>query len=557
MSSSGDAARYPDRPAVSTDGMGGLARSAGVVGGATLASRLLGLLRDVALANVFDRRATDAFFIAFTIPNLFRRLVGEGTLTVAFVPIFTGWLQRSQEEARRFFNATWTLAALVGVAVSLLGILFAEPIVRLFAAGFASDPEKFALCVRLLQICFPYILLISLVAVAMGALNSVGHFFAPAIAPVLLNLSIMLACGAVWAGWVGGEPIVAVAFAVVVGGGLQVLAQLPALRANGLAPRPVIALGHPAIRRLLVVMAPAVLGASVYQFNLLVVRFLSSFMGDGAVSYLFYADRLIEFPLGVFIFAIGTASLPSLSLLVKRGEFEQLRVAFSGTLALAIALALPSTVGLVVLREPLFSALFAWNPVVFGAEAIQGCARALLFYAVGLVPISVSRICVQLCLSHENTSTPARAAAVSLVVNAIAALMLIGPLTEGLAPAWLVALQRPLALFDLGYAGLALATSCAAAANALYLCVACRRRYRVFQPRQDFQRWLLIAIATALLGVAVMFSQTLLPVPATASFESLALLFLHVAIGAGVFAVTLALLRSPEFPVLRAVLRLR
>ena len=175
MGSSEDAARYPAGTSLSTE-VEQVARDAGVVGGATLASRVLGLVRDIVLANVFLAGHTDAFFIAFMIPNLFRRLIGEGALGVAFVPVFTGALRRSREEARRLFNATWTLAALAGLAITVAGIVFAEPLVTVFAAGFAEEPGKFELCARLLRLCFPYILLLSLVAVAMGALNALGHF---------------------------------------------------------------------------------------------------------------------------------------------------------------------------------------------------------------------------------------------------------------------------------------------------------------------------------------------------------------------------------------------
>ncbi len=551
MDSSEDVAEYPARAGVSTDALADVARSAGVIGGATLASRVLGLVRDIVLANVFAKGATDAFFIAFTIPNLFRRLVGEGTLTASFVPIFTGWLQRSPEESRDAFNATWTLAAAIGALIAIAGIAFADPLVRVFAPGFLEDPDKFALCVTLLRICFPYILLLSVFAVAMGALNATGHFFAPAIAPVLLNVCIIVAAF----GSTGlAEPIVAVAVAVVIAGVVQVAVQVPPLRARGLSPRPLVALGHPMIGRLDTLIAPAVLGASVYQLNLLVVRFLSSFMGDGAVSYLFYADRLLEFPLGVFVFAIGTASLPSLSRLVKRGEREALREAFSGTMAFAVALALPSTVGLVLLREPLIAGLFAWTDV-FDADAVSGCARALLCYALGLVPITVSRICVQLCFSHENTRTPAQAAGVSLVVNVTAALALIGPLPDGVLPAGLVSLQHGLVVADLGYPGLALATSIAAAANALYLVAFCRVRYGVFLPLRDADRWLRIALASAAMAAALAGLAQAVPLPLHASAAGLALLAVHVGVGAGVYFAVLVLLRSPDVAAFRAVLR--
>jgi len=540
-----------------------VARSAGVIGAATLASRVLGLARDVVLANVFAARITDAFFVAFTIPNLFRRLVGEGTLTGAFVPIFTGWLEGSAEqtagrtaeerrsEAQRAFNATWTLAALVGAGISVAGIVFADPLVRVFAPGFLDDPAKFELCVKLLRICFPYILLLSVFAVAMGALNALGHFFVPAIAPVVLNAFIITAA---LLGRGAPEPIVWVAVAVVLAGAVQVLVQFPPLRARSLHPRPVFEPGHPLVRRLLTVMAPAVLGASVYQFNLLVVRFLSSFLGDGAVSYLFYADRLLEFPLGVFVFAIGTASLPSLSRLVKRGEREALRVAFSDTMAFAIALAVPSTLGLIWLREPLVAGLFAWTDV-FDSAAVDGCAGALLFYSFGLVPITASRICVQLCFSHENMRTPAWAAGVSLVVNVGAAFALIGPLPADVLPGSLVALQHGMVVADMGYAGLALATSIAAAANALFLVAFCRTHYGVFRPAADAGRWLRVALAGAAMAGALSGLASVLPPVRGASLAGLASLALQVAAGAAVYFASLALLRSPEVRAFRALAR--
>jgi len=532
-----------------------VARSAGIVGGATLASRVFGLLRDVVLANTFLAAATDAFFIAFMIPNLFRRLVGEGSLTVSFVPIFTGWLRRSREEARRVFNATWTLGAGVGLLITVGGILLAGPLVHLFAPGFDMTPDKHELCVALLRLCFPYILFLILVAVAMGALNAVGHFLAPAAAPILLNLCLIAA--ALLAAPLFEPPILVLGVAVLLAGILQCALQVPVLRRHGLQPRPVLAPGHPAIRRLGVLMAPAVLGASVFQLNTLVSRLLSSFLGDGAVSYLYYAGRLLEFPLGVFIVAIGTASLPTFSRLAKSGERGGLHEAFSGTLGLALALALPSTVGLILLREPIFAALFAWKTDVFGDAAVASCGRALLFYALGLVPITISRIYVNLCMSHENTRTPARAAVVSVVVNVLASLALIGPLPAGALPEGLVRLQHAWVLADLGFAGLALAASVASLANAVYLAAAARSRYGVVLGPDDLGRGMRLGLAAGALAVAVWGSQQLLPVPRAASLPGLALLSLHVAIGAAVYLAALYALRSPELSTLLAVVRRR
>jgi putative peptidoglycan lipid II flippase len=545
--------RYRDTNSLSTEAVHDVARSAGIVSGATLASRVLGLVRDIVLASTFAQAATDTFFIAFMIPNLFRRLVGEGSLTVSFVPIFTGWLQRSREEARRVFNATWTLGIGVGLILTLAGILLAKPLVHLFAPGFTLSPAKFELCVDLLRLCFPYILLLLLVSVAMGALNAVGHFLTPALAPVLLNLCLITA--ALLAAKLFDPPILALGIAVIISGVLQVALQVPPLRARGLKPALVLAPGHPAIRRLGVVMAPAVLGASVFQLNVLVSRFLASFKGDGAVSNLYYADRLIEFPLGVFVFAIGTASLPTFSRLVKSDDRPGLRRAFSGSLGLALALALPSTVGLVLLREPIFATMFSWNSDLFGEAAVSGCALALFYYALGLVPITVSRTYVNLCMAHENTRTPAQAAIVSLVANAVFSLALIGPLPSGPLPEAFVAFQNAWVVADLGYPGLALSSSLASLANASYLIMASRHRYGPVLGRGELGRWGRLLLAASVLSVALWAVEQIAPIPRAASLSGLALLALYVAGGALLYLLALRVLGSPEFRALLGVVR--
>lgn len=555
MDSSGDAARYPVPLDLSTDEVEGVARAAGVVGGATLASRVLGLARDVVLANVFARGATDAFFIAFMIPNLFRRLVGEGALTGAFVPVFTGFVRRGEAEALSAFRAAWTVAAAAGLLAALLGIVFAEPLITLFAPGFASQPGKSELAVTLLRWCSPYIFFLTLVAVAMGALHALGHFFTPAIAPVLLNLCLIGA--ALGLATRIDPPILALGYAVIAAGALQLLLQIPALKRRGLSPAPSARARHPAVSQLLVLLGPAALGASVYQVNLLVVRFLSSFQGDGAVSYLYYADRLMELPLGIFVFALAMASLPSFSRLVKQGEVQRLRDAFAGTLTLTIALALPSTLGLVLLREPIFSALFSWNARLFDEAAVQGCAMALSFYALGLVPVAVSRICVQLFLAHEDTRTPARGAVLSMIVNLLFALALIpllaaedfpgaaSPIGAAIAEA-VVALQARIMLFELGYPGLALATTIAAAANAAYLCWRARRRIGRLLVAEDLRRLLRIALAAFVMALGVFAAEQGLGSLPSGKATSLALLAGEVALGVALYGGALALLRSPE-----------
>jgi putative peptidoglycan lipid II flippase len=544
---------------VSNQGARRLAGDAGVVGGATLASRVLGLVRDSVLAGSLSATATDAFFTAFMIPNLLRRLVGEGALTLAFVPLFTGALRESRERARELLAKVWTLGWLGGLGLTLLGIALADPLVSAFAPGFALVPGKHALTVDLLRWCFPYILFMILLAIAMGALNASGHFFRPAIAPTLLNLCMIAGtlAGVAWF----DVPVEAVAISVFAAGPLQLSLQRSPLRRHGLAPRLFWPLRDPALRRLGSLMLPAVLGASVYQFNLLVNRFLASLEGDGAVSYLSYADRLLELPLGVFVLALGTASLPSFASAVKRGDPEAVRASFASTLGLALALTLPSAVGLIALREPIVIGLFGWNPELFGADAVRGVATALLCYALGLLPITVSRMFVNLCVAHENTRTGARAALLSLVVNVLASLALIGPLPAGVLPGWLepaVAVQHRLVLADLGYAGLALASSIAAAANAAYVAWSARAHHGPVLPPRAWLAWLRPTLASVALAAVGLGLVRAFPFPEVASLRALGLLGVYVG-GAGVaYLAVLAALRAPEARLLSDLLvRLR
>lgn len=522
---------------------------------ATLASRVLGLLRDIVLGNTFGSQATDAFFVAFTIPNLMRRLIGEGALTIAFVPIFTQSLGEGRERAREVFDATWTLGGVVGLLVMGVGIPLALPLVELFAPGFAATPGKLELTASLLQWCFPYIFFLVLVAVAMGTLNSVGHFLSPALAPILLNLCLISAAF----GFAGAfePPIMALGFAVAIAGLLQALAQLPALARRGFWPRFRFAPRDPAIRALGLLMLPAALGAAVYQFNLLVTRFLSSFQGDGAVSYLYYASRLIELPLGIFVFAIGMASLPSLAKLAQAKNTRAFAQTFSQSLSLSLALALPSSVGLMLLREPIFDTLFAWDASLFGSVATQASAQALFYYSPGLAAIAIARMYTQVCVANQNTKTPARAALVSLVVNFLMALALTAPVSVEALPsaggAWVrgfAALHGAVSVADWGISGLATATTVAAFANAGFLMLRTRATYGRLLDRETWLatgKALLAALGMAVAVLAVMHVQ---PEGALTKPVRVALLALDVAVGVGTYGGLLWLLGSRD---LRAV----
>jgi putative peptidoglycan lipid II flippase len=549
METSERAGKYPEAAAVSTEGAA-VSRSAGVVAGATLASRVLGLLRDSAIAWALPVAASDAFFVAFTIPNLFRRLVGEGSLTVAFVPIFSQALQRSADDARRFFRATWTLAFAASLAITVVGMIFADPLVIAFAPGYLADPEKRELTTTLLRLCFPYLVSLTLVAVAMGALNALGHFFRPAIAPVWLNVCQIAATflGVAFL----ATPVLGLGWGVLVAGLLQVWLQLKPLRERGFAPAFVRVRADDPLRRLGRILVPSVLGASAYQLNTITTRALASFFGDGPVSYLYYATRLLELPLGVFVFALSMASLPSLSRAVARGDRGGLQRSFAETLGLALALALPCTAGLALLREPIMAVLFAWNPEHFGAEAVRLSGLALLWYALGLVPISLARIFVNFCVAHEDTRTGAHAAVVSLVVNVLGALVLIGPLPYGTLWDDIVDAQRALVVADLGFLGLALATTLAAAANALYVVLTARARHGAMLGARELARYARLLGATAVLCVVVAPGARFLP--AVASVPAALALFALIGAGGAVYLAGLWLFGAPEFALVRRVL---
>ncbi len=553
METSERAGKYPGAAAVSTDGAGGVSRSAGVVAGATMASRVLGLLRDSAIAFGLPVAASDAFFVAFTIPNLLRRLVGEGALTVALVPVFSQALARSHDEARTVLRGTWTFALLGTSILCLLGMIFAEPLVIVFAPGYLEDREKLELTTQLLQLCFPYVVSLSLVAVAMGALNALGHFFRPAIAPVWLNVCQIAAVFIGLAFFT--TPVLALGAGVLVAGVLQVWLQLKPLRERGFAPKLVWAPRDPSLRRLGWMLLPSLLGASAYQLNTITTRAIASFFGDGPVSYLYYATRLLELPLGVFIFALSMASLPSLARSVVAGDRPALQRAFGEVLGLSLALALPCTAGLILLREPIVALLFGWNPEHFGAEAVRLSGLALLYYTLGLVPISLSRIYVNLCVAHENTRTGAHAAVVSLIVNVVGALVLVGPLPYGTLPDGWVDAQRACVVADFGFLGLALATTLAAAANAAYVMIAARLHYGAALPTGVISDHARLVAATALLCAVVAAGTWILPAPQGASLALAAWVLAMIAAGVLAYLGGLWAAGAREFALIRRVLR--
>ena len=457
-----------------------VARAAGVVGLATLASRVGGFVRDLVVAYFFGAGpAADAFFVAFRIPNLLRRLFAEGTLTIAFIPVFTEELaKRGKEEAFLLARSTYGLLAAILLVVCALGMTFAPEVVRVMAPGFAPGQPSFELTVTLTRWCFPYIFFISLTALASGVLNSLDHFFAPAASPVLLNLCLILSA-AILAPRVD-PPVLSLALGVFLGGLAQLMLQVPYLRARGVGLLPRWDLQSPSLRRIARLAGPAAFGAAVYQLTVTINTMLASLLPTGSVSYLYYADRLIEFPLGIFAIAVSTAILPTLSRQAAQGDRAGLLATMSYGLRLTMFINLPAMVGLLVLAKPLVLLLFARGE--FGAHSADATAGALVGYGLGLWAFAGIRSVLPAFYALKDTRTPVKVAAFCLLVNLGVSLALMGPLA---------------------HVGLALATTASGAANLVLLLWLLRRRLGPLGGRALLDSSLRITAASVVMGVAV------------------------------------------------------
>lgn len=457
-----------------------VSRAAGVVGLYTLLSRILGLVRDMVLAFFFGTgMAMDAFVAAFRIPNLLRRLFAEGSLTIVFIPVFTEYLtNRSQKDAFELARVVLTLLAIILVVVTLIGVFFAPWIVRIQAWGFGSSGVKYDLTVFLTRITFPYILLISLVAFFMGVLNSLRHFSAPAAAPIFLNVGIIGAAYLISPHL--NEPIVGVAVGVLIGGMLQVGLQIPWVLKSGLELAPQWLPGHPAVKRIGRLMLPAIFGSAVYQLSSYVGTLLASFLAEGSVSWLYYADRIVQFPLGVFAIAISTAALPSLSTQAAKRDLRDFGDTLSHSLRLVLFIILPSMVGLIILGEPIIQILLERG--AFDADSTRMTNQALFFYTLGLWAFSGTRILVAAFYALQDTKTPVKVAFVGFLAYVILGLVLMGPFRHG---------------------GLALALSLASALHFLLLILLLKRKVAAVILRPVLTAAVRCSLAAAVMGVGV------------------------------------------------------
>jgi putative peptidoglycan lipid II flippase len=458
-----------------------LLRALAAVSSLTMVSRVLGYVRDFLIARVFGAGlATDAFFVAFRIPNLLRRMFAEGAFSQAFVPVLAAHKTADPEGVRDLLDRVATLLFLAVVVVAALGMALAPLIVYLTAPGFTADPEKHALTVTLLRITFPYIAFIALVSLAAGILNTWNRFSVPAITPALLNVSFIVAT--LFFAERLEQPVVALAWAVFAGGVLQLGFQVPFLARLGLLPRWRLDLSHPGVRRILFLMAPAAFGVSVAQVSLLINQVFASFLVTGSVSWLYYADRLMELPAGVLGVALGTILLPSLSKYHADANAIEYSRLLDWGLRLTFLLALPAAVALAVLALPMIATLFVYGR--FGVEDAVMTQRALVAYSLGLLGMILVKILAPGFYARQDVATPVKIGLATLLATQAMNFAFIGPLK---------------------HAGLALAIGLGACLNALMLFVLLRRR-GAYVAQPGWAVFLLKVAASVFLMAVVLFS---------------------------------------------------
>lgn len=506
-------------------------KAAGVVGAATLISRIFGFIRDVVIAWFFGAGlAADAFFVAFRIPNLLRRLFAEGSLSIAFIPVFTEYLaSKGKAEAFSLARSAIRFLSVLLVFVAIAGILLAPLIVRIIAPGFIDSPEKLSLTITLTRIIFPYIFFICLVALCMGILNVLGHFAAPAFAPVLLNLAMIGSVFLISPHM--ADPVTGLAIGVLIGGILQLALQMPFLIKKGFYFWQKTKIYHPGLKKIGILMLPTIFGAAVYQINILVGTLLASLLPQGSISYLYYADRLVQFPLGIFAIAIATAVLPSLSRQAAINDLEGVKDTFGHAMKLVLFITVPAMAGLIVLREPIVALLFKRG--AFDAETVRLTASALLYYGIGLWAFSGVRIVVSTFYALQDTKTPVKIAVISISANILLGIILMGPLAHG---------------------GLALSTSLASMLNLALLIRALKTKLGHLGMKNIMKSACKTVLCSAIMGVVVSGVALLIIPSENGSFSGLFFgIMVSIIIGIVLYVSFSFLIKSPELERVQAV----
>lgn len=501
-----------------------VAKAAGQISIATTISRVLGFIRDILLAKIFGATGfTDAFFIAYRIPNLFRELFAEGSMSAAFIPVFTETLTKEGEkEAKRLASVVFAFLLSVLSVLCVVGILFAPYIVSVIAPGFIKSPEKFALTVLLTKIMFPFLFFISLAAFAKGVLNSLKSFFVPALAPVVLNISIITSALFIAPGF--EIPLLAVAAAVSAGGALQIVIQVPDLIKKGFLVWPVFSFAHQGLRKILRLLLPAILGMGVAQINIFISTIFVSFLAGGAATYLYYAMRFVHLPIGIFGVAMATAVLPSLSGHVAKGDTVALRDTFSFSLRLLFFITLPAMAGLIALAEPMISVLLQRGE--FSAAATSETAYALVCYSTGIWSFVGARIVASMFYSMQDTKTPVKIAVLSVIANIIFSLVLIGPMKHG---------------------GLALANALASAVNFIVLFALLRKKIGSVDGRNIVRSFIRTAVAAVIMGgLGIIVINRYMWAEGAGIFEKAGILAAVIALCMGIYFLIMHIIKSEE-----------
>ncbi len=442
-------------------------------------SRVLGLVRDMVIAHLYPKFVSDAFFVAFRLPNMLREMLAEGAMNAGFIPVFSDYVAtRSRDEAKELAAVAIGAMTAALMVVSALGVIFAPAIVRFITLEFGAPNDKLMLAIGLARVMFPYILLIGVASLLMAILNSFNHFFSSSYAPVLLNLS-MIICAYLFRNSFD-EPVFALALGVMVGGVLQLALQIPFLKGLGFSLRFGWNLRHPGLRRIFILLMPVFFGQGVREVNVIVGTMLAWYLGEGMVSALYYSYRLMHLPLAVFGLAIATAILPTMSSCASTDDVDRFKQTLSSGLKSVLFIMLPATVGLTVLRVPIIRLLFEHGS--FDAVATEHTAFALMFYSFGLFAFAGSRVLAFAFYARKNTRLPVVVAAGSMVANVLLSLALMVPLRQG---------------------GLALASSISSTINMVVLWFLLEKRIGGFGLRSIVGAGMRMCVLSLVMGIVV------------------------------------------------------
>ena len=529
-----------DSPAEAPKSEGGhprLARSAGVFGLATITSRVLGLVRDQVLAFYFGAGdANDAFRVASRIPNLVRDLFAEGAMSAAFVPTFTRQLAlHGRERAWRLASSVISALVLVTSVLVIAGIVFAEPLVRLFASGFSEVPGKLELTIYLTRIVFPFLTLVAVAAALMGMLNSLGHFFVPALSPAMFNVAIIVLSLTLIpiAPSIGLQPITVVAIATLVGGLGQLAIQWPPLAREGFRYRPVLDFKDEGLRRVLLLMGPGTIGMAATQINVFVNTMLATGEGTGAVSWLEFAFRLMYLPIGLFGVSIATAATPAISRMVAEKDFARIRSTLANALGLMLFLNVPATVGLIILAQPIIAVIFEHGE--FTTSDTLATAAALQLYAIGLIGYSIVRIISPTFYALQRSRVPVMVSAGSVLVNVVLNLALVRVM---------------------GYRGLALGTSISAILNATVQLALLRREISGLEGSRIAASFVRTLLAAAVMGTVTVIADITVDqfIPGDSFAAQVARLAIVIMVSIGALIAAAQVLRIREYAEARDLL---